>query len=46
MHQNGLGVEQNYAEALTWYHKAADQGHATAQENLSRMHHNGLGVEQ
>ena len=28
MHQKGLGVEQNYAEALTWYRKAADKGHA------------------
>ena len=46
MHENGLGVEQNYAEALTWYRKAADKGYAAAQNNLGWIHHNGLGVEQ
>ena len=46
MYADGLGVEQNYAEALTWYRKAADQGHAPAQSNLGWMHENGLGVEQ
>ena len=25
--KNGLGVVQDYAEALKWFRKAADQGH-------------------
>ena len=41
MYADGLGVEQNYAEALTWYRKAADQGCAAAQNNLGMMHRKG-----
>ena len=26
MYDNGQGVPQDYAQALTWYRKAADQG--------------------
>ena len=44
MHHKGKGVQQNYAEALTWYRKAADRGYATSQNNLGWMHQNGLGV--
>ena len=40
------GVEQNYAESLIWYRKAADQGHANAQNQLGFMHQKGMGVEQ
>ena len=46
MHQKGLGVEQNYAEALIWYRKAADKGFGAAQNQLGWMHQNGLGVKQ
>ena len=46
MHQKGRGVQQNYAEALTWYRKAADQGLVYAQNQLGWMHQNGLGVQQ
>jgi len=28
--QNGEGVEQDYAEAVKWYIKAAEQGYADA----------------
>jgi TPR repeat protein len=31
MFGNGLGVVQNYAEAMKWYRRAAKQGHAAAQ---------------
>ncbi len=31
MYENGQGVPQDDAEAVKWYHKAAEQGHATAQ---------------
>ena len=46
MHQKGLGVQQNYAEALTWYRKAADRGYGAAQNQLGWMHQKGLGVQQ
>ena len=31
---SGRGVPQDDAEAVTWYRKAAEQGHADAQNNL------------
>ncbi len=37
---------QDYAEAVKWYRKAAEQGHATAQYNLGVMYGNGRGVTQ
>ncbi len=43
---NGLGVPQNYAEALKWYRLAAEQGHAGAQFDLASIYANGLGVPQ
>jgi TPR repeat protein len=30
MYANGGGVKQDYAEALKWCRKAAEQGHAKA----------------
>ena len=41
MHANGEGVTENDAEAVKWFHKAADQGHAEAQNNLALMYFNG-----
>jgi TPR repeat protein len=32
--------------AAKWYQKAADQGNATAQNNLGVLYQNGQGVEQ
>ena len=34
MYNEGLGVSQDYAEAVKWYGKAAEQGDANAQYNL------------
>jgi len=34
MYDTGLGVPQDYAEAVKWYRTAADQGRARAQNNL------------
>jgi len=45
MYDNGQGVEQDFKEAVKWYQKAADQGAATAQNNLGVMYANGRGVE-
>ena len=43
---NGQGVPQDYAEAVKWYRKAADQGYAAAQTNLGLMYAHGQGVPQ
>ena len=36
MYANGDGVPQDYAEAVKWYRKAADQGQAAAKEWLEK----------
>lgn len=41
---NGRGVTQNDEKAVEWYHKAAEQGHAIAQYDLSWMYQHGRGV--
>ena len=44
----GYKAEQagNYAEAVKWYRKAAEQGYAKAQYNLGNRYANGEGVLQ
>ena len=46
MYENGLGVPQDNAAAVSWFRKAADQGADRAQHNLGFMYNNGLGVPQ
>ncbi len=46
MYDHGMGVTQDYAEAVKWYRKAAEQGLADAQFNLGVMHEDGEGVTQ
>ena len=46
MYEGGHGVSQDYAAALTWYRKAANQGYAQDQNNLGRMYAYGKGVPQ
>jgi len=46
MYELGNGVPENDAEAVKWYRKAADQGHAKAQSNLGVMYFNGDGVPE
>ncbi len=46
MYENGRGVPQDDAAAVSWYRKAADQGYATAQHSLGVMYMNGQGVPQ
>ena len=36
----------NYSEAVKWYLKAAEQGHAKAQNNLGNCYYHGQGVSQ
>ena len=40
------GVPQDYAQALSWYQKAAEQGHPGAQTNLGVLYYKGNGVKQ
>jgi uncharacterized protein len=44
--ETGAGTEPDYAEAVKWYHKAADRGNPAAQNNLGGMFLRGLGVTQ
>ncbi len=46
LYRNGHGVPQDYAKALQWYRKAAEQENAKAQFFLGLMYGNGLGVPQ
>ena len=40
------GVERDYGEAVTWYRRAAEQGHAAAQAFLGFLYSRGRGVGQ
>ena len=42
----GDGVPQDYVEAAAWYRLAAEQGNASAQNNLGFMYATGEGVPQ
>jgi len=44
MHYVGEGVPKDQVEAVKWWRKAADQGHADAQAWLGFMYYNGEGV--
>ena len=44
MYDKGEGVLKDEAEAAKWYRLAAEQGTATAQNNLGLMYANGEGV--
>jgi TPR repeat protein len=46
LYEKGQGVPQDYAKAAAWYEKAAEQGYAGAQCNLSSLYENGRGVLQ
>src|SRR5208283_2323301 len=42
----GLGVPQDYAEAVKWFRKSADQGNDRAQNGLGVCYYNGQGIAQ
>lgn len=46
MYNTGLGVAQDYKQAVAWFRKAAEQGYAMAQLLLGMMYDNGMGVVQ
>jgi TPR repeat protein len=39
-------VQKDYKQAVVWYRKASEQGHASAQYYLGLMYANGTGVAQ
>uniref|UniRef100_UPI002593A415 tetratricopeptide repeat protein n=1 Tax=uncultured Psychrobacter sp. TaxID=259303 RepID=UPI002593A415 len=46
MYDKGEGVRQDYAKAVEWYTKAANQDVPVAQYNLGLMYNKGEGVRQ
>ncbi len=46
MYANSNGVAKDYTQAVYWYRKAAEQGHAWAQSNLGLMYLKGEGVAE
>jgi len=46
MYSEGLGVAQDYKEAVRWWLLAAKQGNSTAQYNLGNMYRNGHDIAQ
>lgn len=46
LYAKGKGMPQDYAQARTWYEKAAAQGHPHAQNNLAELYFAGLGGPQ
>ena len=46
MFEQGLGTTPDFAMAVNWYRKAAEQGYDRAQMNLGSMYERGLGVEK
>lgn len=46
MYQDGIGVEQDYEQAVNWYQQSSDLGNFIATNNLADKYEHGLGVEQ
>ena len=46
MYYVGLGVKQDYAQAVRWWTKAAEQGYAIAQFNMGFMYYYARGVKE
>ena len=44
LYETGNGVQQDYAQAVLWYRKAAEQNLAIAQYRLGVLYANGVGV--
>lgn len=43
MHEKAQGVDRDFEEALRWYRKSADQGHADSQYRIAVAYSFGLG---
>jgi TPR repeat protein len=45
-HDNGIGVRQDYAQAMVWCLNTAEQGHPNSQYNIGTLYQRGEGVFQ
>ena len=45
-YSDGIGIRQDYKEAIKWYKKAAKQDYARAIRNVGLCYLNGIGVEK
>jgi hypothetical protein len=46
LYEKGRGVKRDYAQARSWFEKAAAQGDVIAQINLGMLYEKGWGVER
>lgn len=46
LYYNGIGVKQDYNEAIEWYRSAAINGDSSSQFRLGLMYNSGIGVER
>ena len=46
MFEDGLGTEQNFKKAATWYYRAATSGNELAMNNLGSLYWHGKGVSK
>ena len=46
MYVDGLGVPQDYNQALSWFERSAQQDYAKAQLNLGAMYASGKGIKR
>jgi uncharacterized protein len=46
LYSSGFFGHSDYAQALTWFQKAAEQGHPEAEERLGQLFENGHGTPQ
>ncbi len=46
MYEDGRGVSQNQAIAVSWYQRSAENGHSSGMFNLGQAYENGLSVPQ
>ncbi|KAH7649436.1 sel protein [Cryptosporidium bovis] len=46
LYLTGMGTTQSYSEALLWYTRAYEQGHAPASYALAQLNFNGLGINR
>jgi TPR repeat protein len=46
MYEDGVGVKEDWAEAVRWYRKSAEQGYAEGQFSLGRAYQFGMAVPQ
>lgn len=44
LYESGVGVEQDWGQAVQWYMRSAEQGYARGQYNLAWCYEHGKGV--